>query len=503
MDPKRWRRIEELYQSAADRNAEDRDAFLAEQCHGDRDLRREVESLLKEPGSGSGRLLDAPAVYAAGSLLPETSATALAPGTQLGPYRLVRPLGMGGMGSVYEACDSRLNRFVAIKFSHARFTERFESEAHAIAQLNHPNICTLHDIGPNYLVMERVEGKTLAERIAGGPLPLPEAVEIVYQAAQGLRFAHEKGVLHRDIKPANIMMTAEGHVKIMDFGLAKLSQPPEKSDDRTDTIGLTAPGAVIGTPAYMSPEQARGQAADRQSDIWSLGVVTYEMLTGRRPFAGDNSLSLLRSITDDEPQKVSMLRSDCPAGLDRMVHKALAKDRGQRYGSAAEMLLDLESLRRGQSREPKRLPLLYAAGAVLALAVFVIFLAGKRAAPPPGPLRIEAITSFPDFATQPALSADGRMLAFIRGPDTFVTPGQIYVKLLPGGDPVQLTDDSERKMYPVFSPDGSRVAYSGVGANGMQSWNTWVVPVLGGKARLWLPNAAGLSLDRAGSSAVL
>jgi eukaryotic-like serine/threonine-protein kinase len=502
MDQHRWQRIERLYHSALERDPEQRSSFLAQECRNDEDLRREVESLLKE-NSPAERLLDRPAVERAGSFLDETSDSGFAAGTQLGPYQLLGPLGMGGMGRVYQARDGRLGRNVAIKVSHERFSQRFTREARAIAQLSHSNICTLYDIGPNYLVMECVEGGTLEAKISSGPLPIPEAIDIAYQIAQGLRFAHAKQILHRDIKPANVMLTAEGQVKIMDFGLAKRSGGGEASDDRTRTDDLTAAGTLLGTPAYMSPEQARGEPADQQSDVWALGVVMYEMVAGRRPFAAENSLALLRSILDDEPPRLAAVRPDCPAELQRIVDRALAKKRAARYASAAELLADLSPLNQGNvnqgnvnqgsavtvPRRNRRL-LLYAGACLAAAGIVALIVAGRSGGKPPT-IKMEQITAFQDSATNPSLSADGRMLAFIRGPLTFTTTGQVYVKQLPGGDAVQLTNDATVKMHPVFSPDGSRVAYTVRTPD--ESWDTWEVPVLGGQPRPWLPNASGLS----------
>ena len=503
MDQHRWQRIERLYHSALERDPEQRNSYLAQECRDDEDLRREVESLLEQQDSPAEQLLDRPAVERARNFLDETSDSGFAAGTQLGPYQLLGPLGVGGMGRVYQAHDSRLGRNVAIKISHERFSQRFTREARAIAQLSHSNICTLYDIGPNYLVMECVEGGTLEAKISAGPLPIAEAIDIAFQVAQGLRFAHAKQILHRDIKPANVMLTAEGQVKIMDFGLAKRSRGSEAEDDRTRTDELTAPGALLGTPAYMSPEQARGEQADEQSDLWALGVVMYEMVAGRRPFAAENSLALLRSILEDEPTRLTAVRPDCPAELQRIVDRALAKKRTARYASAAELLAELSPLSKGSAvavpRRNRRL-LLYAGACLAAAGIVALIVAGRSGGKPPA-IRMEQITAFPDSATNPSLSADGRMLAFIRGPLTFTTPGQVYVKQLPGGDAVQLTNDATMKMHPVFSPDGSRVAYTVRTAD--QSWDTWEVPVLGGQPRPWLPNASGLTWIAAGPDSVL
>src|SRR5579862_8820260 len=206
----------------------------------------------------------------------------LSVGDRLGPYEILAPIGAGGMGEVYRARDPRLNRDVAIKVSNAQFSERFEREAHSIAALNHPNICTLYDVGPNYLVMELIEGES-----PEGPLPLATALHYARQIADALEAAHEKGITHRDLKPANIKIKPDGTVKVLDFGLAKVA--PASAGDSSDLsatfpLTVTQPGVIMGTPAYMSPEQARGQMVDKRSDIWAFGVVLYEMLTGKRPF---------------------------------------------------------------------------------------------------------------------------------------------------------------------------------------------------------------------------
>src|ERR1700722_19662495 len=218
----------------------------------------------------------------------------LSAGTRLGPYEVLAPIGAGGMGEVYRARDSRLNREVAIKVSAERFSDRFEREAHSIAALNHSNICTLFDVGPNYLVMELVEGPTLAERIAEGPVPLDEALEIARQVADALEAAHEKGIVHRDPKPGNIKIRPDGAVKVLDFGLAKMTEPNlrEGTPDQSPTLTLAAAtraGMIVGTAAYMSPEQARGKNVDQRADTWAFGVVLYEMWTGRQAFRGETT----------------------------------------------------------------------------------------------------------------------------------------------------------------------------------------------------------------------
>src|SRR5215469_13982312 len=267
MTPERFRQIEELYHAAREGNAEERAALLAQT---DPELRREIESLLAH--HTGGELLDQPAMQNAAELLDNSTVAILTPGVYLGPYRIESKLGEGGMGEVFRAVDTRLGRAVAIKTTRAQFSARFEREARAISSLNHPHICTLHDVGPNYLVMELVEGETIAAKLKSGPLPVKTALLYASQILAALGEAHSKGIIHRDLKPGNIMIAKSG-VKVLDFGLAKLEE-----DDT-----LTASHMVMGTPAYMAPEQREGKPADTRSDIYSFGCVLYEMLTGARP----------------------------------------------------------------------------------------------------------------------------------------------------------------------------------------------------------------------------
>src|SRR5215469_5570068 len=265
MTPERFQQIEELYHAARERTGEERAALLAQ---ADPELRREVESLLAQPDSG--KFLNRPALEHAMER-GDSTVTVLNAGTCLGPYRIEGKLGEGGMGEVFRAVDTRLGRTVAVKTAHERFSARFEREARAISSLNHPNICTLYDVGPNYLVMELVEGDSLAARLKSGPLPLKAALLYASQIAAALAEAHGKGVIHRDLKPGNIMIAKSG-VKVLDFGLAKSEQ------DESVTISHM----VMGTPAYMAPEQREAKPADARADIYSFGCVLYEMVTGAR-----------------------------------------------------------------------------------------------------------------------------------------------------------------------------------------------------------------------------
>ncbi len=339
MSDERWGRIEEIFHLAVDLAPGDRAVFLSRVCSDDSELRRQVESLLANDKSKDD-LLGA-AVAKAVDQLPT-----LSPGSRLGPYEIVAPIGAGGMGEVWKARDTRLNRTVAIKVSPGNFSQRFEREAHAIAALNHPHICQIHDVGPDYLVLEYIDGKPLT-----GPFPVEETIRLAIQIAGALEEAHGRGILHRDLKPANILVTPNGTAKLLDFGLAKLT--PERTGAKaglashlaTDEM-LTSPGQAMGTVAYMSPEQARGEELDARTDLWSFGAVLYEMATGVRPFRGDSSAVIFSAILDGTPTPAVRLNPDVPAELERIIDKALEKDRKLRYQSAADMRADLERLKR-------------------------------------------------------------------------------------------------------------------------------------------------------------
>ncbi|MGA2149718.1 MAG: protein kinase [Bryobacteraceae bacterium] len=289
----------------------------------------------------------------------------LLPGSKLGPYEILAAIGAGGMGEVYEARDSRLGRRVAIKTALGGFGERFEHEARTIAALSHPNICTIHDVGEQdgirYIAMELLEGGTLQERIGGHPLAPAEAVEIALLAAAGLEAAHAKGIVHRDIKPANIFLTGDGQVKIMDFGLAKFTpeSPPANSQDETVTRGqaaLTMPGTAVGTVAYMSPEQARGEPLDARSDIFSFGAVLFEMLTGVRAFRGKTLASQFDAILNQPLPPVRTLAPSVSPELERIVAKATEKDSGLRYQTVSQMRQDLKRIQPHSATTERRKP---------------------------------------------------------------------------------------------------------------------------------------------------
>jgi eukaryotic-like serine/threonine-protein kinase len=334
MNPERWRQIEQLYHSALKQDAARLDTFLAEACRDDADLRREVESLLAQSGATES-LADQTAWTAPDALA--TARTALKPGAALGPYKILGLLGTGGMGEVYLAEDTRLGRKIAIKISQGRFSGRFEREARTISALNHPNICTLHDVGPNYLVTELVEGETLRDLLKRGPA-LERSVEITRQVLEALRAAHRAGIVHRDLKPQNIMVRFDGYVKVLDFGLAKQMPAAHAADTESiATMDSSLPGQILGTIAYMSPEQILGQKIDQRSDLFSLGIILYEMLMGKHPWPRTSPVDTLHAILHDDPPPVEAT-SSLGVELVPIVQKLLCKHLAERYPSAEAVL---------------------------------------------------------------------------------------------------------------------------------------------------------------------
>jgi eukaryotic-like serine/threonine-protein kinase len=450
-------------------------------------------------------------------------------GRTLGHYRIESKLGEGGMGVVYRAFDTHLDRAVAIKVlrpdavASLERKRRFMLEAKSASALNHPGIIHIYDIdtadlpeGPtDFIAMEFVPGKTLEQHIGKTGLNLKDTLKYSIQVADALARAHAAGIVHRDLKPANIIVADDGRVKLLDFGLAKLTERIEGDpDSATATMGpdespQTEEGAIVGTVAYMSPEQAEGKKLDVRSDIFSFGSVLYEMATGRRAFEGANKISTLSAILHLEPASASGVSPAVPVELEKIIARCLRKDPERRAQGIADVKLALEELKeesesgrlsrqsaassavRPPAQPPRRLSAIAAGVAVLiAAAAGLAWWLLKRPGASPARSEWVQITNFPDSAVQPALSPDGRMLTFIRGPSSFITPGQVYAKMLPSGEPVQLTHDNLLKFTPAYSPDGSRIVYAVVGQT---IWDMWAVPVLGGEPRLWLPNASGLT----------
>jgi eukaryotic-like serine/threonine-protein kinase len=373
--------------------------------------------------------------------------------TRLGPYEILSRLGKGGMGEVWKARDTRLNRDVAIKISAQQFTDRFEREARAIAALNHPNICTLYDVGPNYLVMELVEGPTLAEHIAQGPIPLEEALGIAKQIADALEAAHEKNIVHRDLKPANIKIKPDGRVKVLDFGLAKSGELPALTSDSPTMMSV--PGMILGTAAYMSPEQARAKDVDKRADIWAFGVVLYEMLTGKRLFEGETISDTLAAVIKEDPDLTKV-----PAKVQRLLRRCLEKDPKKRLRdiTGAEFLLEaVEPPAVAHSRLP------WIAAALLAVSTIALALVHFREKPlPVAPISSAILppetTAF-DFAGQfnpPALSPDGKWIVF--GARTTDNKNPLWIRPL-ASTTAQMLAGTEGAVLPFWSPDGRYVAF--------------------------------------------
>jgi eukaryotic-like serine/threonine-protein kinase len=420
------------------------------------------------------------------------------------------PLGAGGMGVVYKARDTKLGRVVALKFplqgALADETARTHllREAQNASALNHPNIATIYEVGEEsgevYISMEFVEGRPLKSIVPRDGMALQTAIRYGIQIAEALAHAHERGIVHRDLKTANIVITVGGQAKVLDFGLAKRFSAAELEEATRSQKSLTEAGAIVGTLPYMAPEALRGEGADARTDVWALGVVLYEMLSGALPFHGQTEYALSSAIVREPP---APLPQHVPPGLRAIVQRCLAKEPGQRYQRAAEARSALEAIGPDTAPAAAR-PLARARRgwvyAGVGLGVLLLLLLGglellqlKKSAPPAlSQGEWVQLTDFADSAVSPALSPDGRILAFIRGADTFVGTGEIEAKLLPSGDPVQLTHDSTEKMSPKFSPDGSSIAYT-VSDDTRFSWDTWVVPVLGGEPHLMMPNAEGLT----------
>src|SRR6266545_4359114 len=358
MTPARLQTTEEIFHAALDQEPDQIGVFLDTACEGDDVLRRKVEALLASH-QRAGAFIETPVAGIATRIIENGQADLLVDRT-IGHYKISKRIGTGGMGEVYLATDVTAGRKAALKLLPERFTgdaerlKRFQQEAHAVVGLNHPNILTIYEIGEDhsthYIASELIEGETLRQRLMRGRIEVGEGVDIAIQVASALAAAHETGIVHRDIKPENIMLRPDGYVKVLDFGIAKLAESAfaEATADGAGSpiLAETNLGAVLGTVRYMSPEQARGAPVDKGTDIWSLGVVLYEMVTGQAPFIGETPGEAMSSILETEPPPLTSYITQTPAELQQIISKTLRKERGQRYQSAHELLEAFQSLRR-------------------------------------------------------------------------------------------------------------------------------------------------------------
>src|SRR6266498_4075878 len=366
MKPERLQRSDEILQSALELAPEERAAFLDKACAGDEGMRQKVESLLVAAQQMNG-FMEERMSRVAGELMIDGPVTAAA-GQMIGYYKIVELLDKGGMGEVYLATDTRSGREVALKLlpdssiSDQQRVRRFQQEARSILALNHPNIVTIYEIGQtdsaHYIVTERITGETLRQRLARAPLEIPEALSIAIEVSKALEATHTAGIMHRDIKPENIMLRPDGYVKVLDFGIAKLTErraPMISTEAATMMKVQTAPGVVMGTVYYMSPEQARGQEVDARTDIWSLGAVLYEMVAGRPPFEGEapNDVIALILQKGKEPLPLARYAREAPPELQRITTKALQKERDKRYQTIKDLHLDLENLKQEEEFKAK------------------------------------------------------------------------------------------------------------------------------------------------------
>jgi len=532
MNRERFQQIEELFHAARERTAEERAALLAQ---ADPELRHEVESLLAQADADG--FLDRPAIQNTPQLLGDSTLIELPLDTSLGKYRIVSKLGAGGMGVVYKAEDTRLGRFVALKFlpdwtaRDQQALDRFQREARAASSLNHPGICTIYEIGEEggrvFLAMEYLEGETLRDKIAGKPVRIELLMEWGAQLADALAAAHSRGIIHRDIKPANLFITRTGQAKVLDFGLAKMhAHSVSVSTLATKNLAkerpnemLTSPGSRVGTVAYMSPEQARGDELDARSDLFSFGAVLYEMATGQRVFDGQSDAVVFEAILNRIPPRVEQLNPSLPHRLGQIIEKTLEKDRELRCQSAAELRGDLKRLRRDleRARQPKTdsssvprsrilgaanaqesavaaqsstlrmSPWIWAAGVTIAVVFAIAGIAGRvffeRATAPPRVVRIEPLTH------------DGRVKANEVGPTPLVTDGErIYFTELAGvvpllsqvsasGGEVLTSPAPFPQIYPTsISADGSSLLMGGT-AEYAQDMPFYAVELPGGTPR--------------------
>jgi Tol biopolymer transport system component/serine/threonine protein kinase len=487
MKPERWKQVDELLEAALDCPATERASFLDRACAGDEELRRELESLLISDGQ-TETFIESPPARVAADLFTEKQNPGK--GEHLAYYEILAPLGSGGMGEVYLARDTRLGRKVALKLLPPSLTAdpqlraRFFREAQLASALDHPNICTIHEVGQSssfmFIAMQYVEGLTLKQVIGARPLKLDALLSISLQAADALAAAHDQGIIHRDIKSTNIIITPRGQAKVLDFGLAKLMDGSGREGKAASKLPpeLTRTGVVMGTPSYMSPEQARGERVDHRSDLFPLGVVIYEMASGAVPFKRTSQAETMNAVINEPHTPVAEFNREVPAGLSAAIDRALTKDPANRYQNMGEMLRDLRQVGRSigllGSSDSQGAVIPYVplgrraarrwmwAAALVALALLVglgLWSSSRRDSTQRlEPLRATPLTAYAGLEILPAFSPDGKMVAFVwngeKG-DNF----DVYVKLVDAGTPHRLTTHPGHEAFPVWSPDGSLIAF--------------------------------------------
>jgi serine/threonine protein kinase len=518
MTPERLKKVEEIYHAVLEISPSTRKQFLQSSCGDDLDLRKEVESLLSFEKTFASIIDSSPQSLVEEVFSEEKHSILL--GTTINQYKILSLLGEGGMGAVFLAQDTKLERKVAIKFLANKLSKdsnrlnRFFQEAKAASALNHPNIITVYEIGDvenkPFIVSEFIDGKTLADFLFLEEIKLSRVLEIATQIASALATAHEAGIIHRDIKPDNVMIRRDGIVKILDFGLAKLSQKPLEIDSEAVTKfkKLTVDGMILGTPQYMSPEQARGQKVDLRSDIFSFGVMLYEMISGKQAFDGVNALDTIGSILKSEPKALSELVPGISLDLERIVSKALRKDRDLRYQRIEDLLTDLNNakkiievedvrintttLKPQRTREntisiatTRRFSLIHALGfSLLALFAFTAiwwFFSGRNFSVATN-LKTEEVvnwTSSPgEMYSVGSFSPDGKMVAFS---STKVGSKNIWIKQTSSGEAIQITKDDFGNTNPIWSPNSDELAFYSTRGNESGFWR---IPTLGGSPKL-------------------
>jgi serine/threonine protein kinase/Tol biopolymer transport system component len=504
----RFRRIEEIYRRTLERSEGDRPAFLAQACAGDDEMRREVEKLLSFDGK-AGSFMESPALDVAAQALARKAE----PGRKIDfigqsilHYRVLEKIGEGGMGIVYKALDTHLQRPVAVKVlppeivADAERRRRFVHEARAASALNHSNIITIYDIdqteGTDFIAMEYVAGKTLSHLIPRKGMRLSEVMKYSVQIADAMAAAHAAGIVHRDLKPANLMITEKGQIKVLDFGLAKLTESEEGSESGTAHAEepRTEEGTIVGTVAYMSPEQAEGKRVDARSDIFSLGSMLYEMVTGHRAFERESRLSTLSAILRDEPKPISGVTPAIPAELERLINRCLRKDPSKRFQHMDDVRVALAELKEESDSErtqaapakaglfqPMRLAAVVCAMAAL-IAAGRYWLSPEHRAEPETPLAPVPLTSYPGWESHPSFSPDGTQVAFCWCTEGPSGNCDIYIKQIGVEPPVSLTRDPAADTAPAWSPDGRFIAFMRSISNTRAK--VMVIPQRGGQERL-------------------